>query len=209
METVALPSTLVHRQLCYLLTMYPLPERGRRMPKQRPSSRLRSPQRGVEFLAAMLAEEDPGRLKRWPELAEHLPSEDEARTLIRLTLPAVALVDPLADEARRTLVPITRPRRSDGIEYALRRLEAERPPELERGSLFGLPGGESPVLVDRKASVPRWVKRRLEELRPSATAAWGRSPRDSFGGAGPKKKASDSMVIQYVIERLRRGSSEG
>jgi hypothetical protein len=174
------------------------------MPKQT-SSRIRSPQQALELMASLLAEEDPERAERFRE-AKLLPSEDEAPAVVRLTPPADALVGELADEAHGALVQITRPRRSDGIVHALQRLEAESPPELERGSLSGRPGGESPAAKTVKRSVPLWVKRRLEELRPAATAAWGRAPRGSFGG-GPKARASDSMVVQYVVERLRRGST--
>lgn len=178
------------------------------MPKQQTSSRIRSPKEGVEFLAALLAEENPERLKRWPRLVRLLPSEDEAPAVVRLTPPADALVAELADEAHGAQEQIARPRRSDGIVHALQRLEAESPPELEPGSLSGRPGGESPATQTVKRSVPRWVKRRLDDLRPAATAAWGRAPRGTFGG-GPKVRASDAMVVQYVIERLRRGSSGG
>lgn len=172
-------------------------------PTQQTSSRIRSPKEGVEFLAVLLAEENPERLKRWPQLAMLLPSEDEAAAVVRLTPAADALVAELADEAHGALVQITRPRRSDGIVHALQRLEAENPPELKPGSLSGQPGGESPATQTVKRSVPRWVKRQLDVLRPAATAAWGRAPRGSFGG-GPRVKASDSMTVQYVIERLRR-----
>lgn len=177
------------------------------MPKQQTSSRIRSPQQALELMACLLAEEDPGRAERFRE-AKLLPSEDEAPAVVRLTPPADALVAELADEAHASQEQIARPRRADGIVHALQRLVAESPPELERGSLAGWPGGESPATQTVKRSVPRWVKRRLDELRPAATAAWGRAPRGSFGG-GPKDRASDSMVIQYVIERLRKGSSGG
>lgn len=175
------------------------------MPKET-TSRIRSPQQALELMASLLAEEDPQRAERFRE-ARLLPSEDEAPAVVRLTPAADALVAELADEAHGALVQITRPRQGDGIVHALRRLEAENPPELEPGSLSGLPGGESPATQTVKRSVSRWVKRRLEELRPAATAAWGRQPRGSFGG-GPQVRASDSMTVQYVIERLRRGGSE-
>lgn len=175
------------------------------MPPKQTSSRIRSPQQALELMASLLAEEDPGRAERFRE-AKLLPSEDEAPAVVRLTPPADALVAELADEAHTAQRQITRPRRSDGIVHALQRLEAEKPPELEQGSLSGRPGGESPATKTVKRSVPTWVKRQLDVLRPAATAAWGRAPRGSFGG-GPKARASDSMVIQYVIERLKPGST--
>lgn len=173
------------------------------MPKET-SSRIRSPQQALELMASLLAEEDPERAERFRE-AKLLPSEDEAPAVVRLTPPVDALVAELADEAHGALVQITRPRRSDGIVHALQRLEAENPPELEPGSLSGQCGGESPAGKTYKRVVPQWVKRQLDVLRPAATAAWGRSPRGSFGG-GPRVKASDSMTVQYVIERLRRAA---
>jgi hypothetical protein len=177
-------------------------DEGHRMGKQT-SSRIRSPQQALELMARLLAEEDPEREERF-RWAGLLASEDEAPAVVRLTPTADALVGELADEAHAAREQITRPRRSDGIVHALQRLEAEKPPELAAGSLKGWPGGESPAAQTVKRSVPLWVKRRLEELRPAATAAWGRAPRGSFGG-GPKARASDSMTVQYAIERQRAG----
>jgi hypothetical protein len=157
-------------------------------------------------MAKLLAEEDvTGEREEMFRQAGLFPSEDEAPAVVRLTPAADALVAEFADEAHETLVQITRPRQADGIVHALRRLEAENPPELASGSLKGRPGGESPATKTVKRSVPRWVKRDLDRLRQDATAVWGREPEGAFGG-GQRARASDSMVIQYVIERLRQGS---
>ncbi|MFN2591694.1 MAG: hypothetical protein ABR532_02540 [Candidatus Dormibacteria bacterium] len=167
-------------------------------------SRIPSTQQALDILVQLLAEESPKRAERLREAGLMPEPGEELDAVVRLTAPALALVEESAAEAvARGEERISRQRcRGEGIVWALRRLDSEQPPELAPGSLRDRPGGESPAPKTYAAMVPLRVKHRLDILRPAATAAWDRQRRGHFGG-GPRVKATDSMVVQYVIERLR------
>lgn len=144
---------------------------------------------------------DPLAIPRWGKLlisalADWDPGLEESLRTAGVTLDAP---EPLAKvgltPAALAMLPPGSRMRGPSIVAALDRLATLRPPELVPGSLVGLPGAEVPMQRATRVNVPASTCQRLDELRAAATAAWG--PRR-------RSEASDSMVIQYIFERLKR-----
>jgi hypothetical protein len=148
-----------------------------------------------------MAEKDPEDAKRLQAVGL-LPTEDEGTFLIHLSPVAEAMA---LEEAAKALGPGARVNRAGiGIESALNRLRDEGPPELPPGSMARCKGGEIPQGHTTKTALAMWTRAELTRLIPNATLAWPRVASD-----GRPWKANDSMVVQYVIERLRRVENVG
>lgn len=168
-----------------------------------------APWKGVQFLAALLAEknsEDAERIRA----AGLLPGTSERLIVLRLTPVVHAMV---LEEAERVLGPgqvrrvgagVGRVGVGVGVESVLKRLREEDPPELPLSSMTHLAGGETPQGRTVKTLVDEWVRANLDALAPAATAAWG--PR--WASNGRRRSANDSMIVQYAFERLRRAEGQ-